>query len=134
MAGATSRGGAYSGVVANMAAVRGATRQTVSWYVALGLISVPLALVPRPSGGDPCARIPDPAWLAWLYRDVWWWSLAFTLPVAMAVTALVAWRSAWPPARATAIGVAAGLLIALAELTASVLTAYCVGRVELVPG
>jgi hypothetical protein len=117
-----------------MATVRGAIAQTVSWYVVAGLLSAPLVLVPRPTGGDPCARIPNPAWLAWLYRDVWWLNLAVTLPVAMAVTAVVVWRFAWPPARGTAVGVATGLVIALASLAVSVLRAYCVGQVELVPG
>jgi len=65
---------------------------------------------------------------------VWWWNLAFTLPVAVAVSALDIWRFAWPPARGTAVGVATGLLIALASVAVSVLRAYCVGQVELVPG
>ncbi len=114
--------------------MRGATAQTVSWYVAVGILSAPLALVPRPTGGEPCARIPDPAWLVWLYRDVWWWNLLGTLPVAMAVTALVVWRSTWPPARGTAIGVAAGLLVALASVAVSMLRAYCVVQIEWAPG
>jgi hypothetical protein len=120
--------------VADRATVRGATAQTLSWYVAVGLLSAPLALVPRPTSGDPCTRIPDPAWLAWLYREAWWLDLAVTLPVAVAVTALVVWRFAWPPARGTAVGVATGLVLALTSLAGSVLTAYCSVQVDLVPG
>ena len=75
----------------------------------------------------------DPAWLVWLYREVWWFALGLTLPVAVAVTALIVRRFPWPPARGTAVGVATGLLIAFVLLSVSILTAYCQSTLTVVP-
>ena len=119
--------------MADRAALRGAIRRTIGWYVAVGVLSSALALVPMPARGNPCVGVPDPGWLAWLYRDVWWFALGLTLPVAVAVTALIVWRFPWPAARGATVGVATGLLIALALLSASVLTAYCQMTIDVVP-
>ncbi len=114
--------------------MRAAIRLSLTWYAAVGALSLLLALVPMPAEGDPCVRIPDLAWLVWVFREVWWFALVLTLPVAVAVSVLGVWRFAWSTARGTAVGIATGLLIALAVLCLAVLTAHCEVVVRVVPG
>ena len=114
--------------------MRAATTQTVSWYVAVGLLSALLALVPEPTAGNPCQGISDLAWLAWLFRINVWLNLAFTLPIAVAISVLVVWRWDWRPARGVAAGVTIGMLIAVGLVVGSILGAHCSVTVDLVPG
>ena len=110
--------------------IRTAVGWTIAWFVIAGVVSLPLAAVKMPYGGDPCRNLfADPAWAAWIFRDVLWFSLAVCLPVSAAITAVLAWRSELSVRRCTAIGAGIGLALVLASVVSSMATATC--RVEI---
>jgi hypothetical protein len=124
---------AYFVAVLDLSRIRAAVGWTLSWYLVAGLLSVPLAAVRMPSRGNPCeGLITDPAWVAWLFRDVLWLSLAASLPVSAAVMAVLVWRSGLSGKTCAAIGVGVGFILVLATLGYSMATATCYGEVTRV--
>jgi hypothetical protein len=106
--------------------MRTGLRWTLGWYLVAGLVSLPLAAVAMPSRGSPCGQVfPDPAWAAWLFRGVLWFSLAVFLPVSAGVTALLVWRTGRSARTCAAIGAGTGFVLVVVNVIWSMATAYC---------
>ncbi|GGM27065.1 hypothetical protein ACFFX1_16170 [Dactylosporangium sucinum] len=95
-------------------------------YAVAGLATAPLAAAPMPSYLVPCEDITgDPAWLVWAFRETVWLSLAFSLPVAAVVAAVLAWRPGLSSKRAAAVGVCVGFALAAAIITNTIVSPTC---------
>jgi hypothetical protein len=101
-------------------------------YLVAALLSLPLVAVRMPSHGNPCERlITDPAWMAWLFRDVLWSSLVVFLPVSAAITAVIVWRSGLSARTSAAIAVGVGFVLVLANVGYSMATATCYTEIHI---
>jgi hypothetical protein len=117
--------------VVNVVRIRTAVGWTVGWFVVAGAASLPLATAAQPSSGNSCQFLPDPAWWAWTFRSTAWVSLAVSLPLACAVTAVLAWRTGLSARTCIAIGVGAGFAIALTSVVQSMASATCETKIQL---
>jgi hypothetical protein len=86
-----------------------------------------------PSHAVPCEDLTrDPAWLVWVFRETVWLSLAFSLPVAAVVAAVLVWRPGLSSKRAAAAGVSVGFVLAAATVAYSIAFATCWHNLERV--
>jgi hypothetical protein len=107
---------------------------TLRWYVVAALLSLPLIAVRMPSHGDPCRTpITEPAWAAFVFRDVLWISMAVFLPISAAITAVIIWRSGLSARRSAAIGAGVGLILVLANVANSMATSTCYIEIHIGP-
>src|SRR5262245_46359239 len=88
--------------------------------------SLPLAAVNMPHGGNPCRNLyAQPGWAVWILRDTLWLSMAFVLPVSIAVAGVLAWRTGLATRRCTAVGLGIGAGLVLTSVVSSMATASC---------
>ena len=106
--------------------IKTAVGWTIAWFVIAGEASLPLASVDIPHGGNPCQNLyAQPGWAVWILRDALWLSMAFVLPVSIAIAGVLAWRTGLTTRTCIAVGVGIGAGLVLTSVVTSMVDVTC---------